>query len=127
VDIVHQTLELFGFEVTNVDEGLAEGQAKKEDLRVEDGDWIALCEVKGYSKGGKLADLQKLNGFGTLYAVETGRPPKRNVVRRESVSRERPEYSTAAASGRRRIFRDVRAAGWTRHRYARSVPATKSG
>jgi hypothetical protein len=75
VDIVHQTLEMFGFEVTNVDDGLAEGQAKKEDLRVADGGWLAICEVKGYSKGGKLVDLQKLNGFATLYAVETGSAP----------------------------------------------------
>jgi hypothetical protein len=74
-DIVHRTLEMFGFEVTNVDESLAEGQAKKEDLRVADSAWLALCEVKGYSKGARLLDLQKLNGYATLYAAEAGKPP----------------------------------------------------
>lgn len=71
-EIVHQTLESFGFEVTDVDGGLAERQAKKEDLRVSDGGRLALCEVKGYSKGAKLNDLGQLNRFSALYAVETG-------------------------------------------------------
>ncbi|GBG35816.1 hypothetical protein [Mycobacterium montefiorense] len=76
VAIVHQTLEeMLEFEVTNVDDGLAEGQAKKEDLRVADDGWIALCEVKGYTRGAKLSDLQKLTGWATLYAAEAGRPP----------------------------------------------------
>lgn len=76
VDVVHKTLEAFGFDVTDVDAGLAAGQAKKEDLRVADGDWISLCEVKGYTKGAKLGDLGKLQGYATLFAAETGRPPE---------------------------------------------------
>lgn len=75
VDVVRKTLELFGFDVTDVDAGLAEGQAKKEDLRVADGDWISLCEVKGYTKGAKLGDIGKLQGYATLFAAETGHAP----------------------------------------------------
>ena len=72
VAIVHKILESFGFEVIDVDEGLGEDQPKKEDLRVSESGWLALCEVKGYSKGGKLKDLWDLNRFSALYAVETG-------------------------------------------------------
>lgn len=76
VQVVLETLELFGFDVTDVDALLADGQHKKEDLRVErDDEWIALCEVKGYTKGAKLADLRKLDDYATLYAVEAGKPP----------------------------------------------------
>lgn len=76
VDVVQETLELFGFEVTDVDAGLEERQHKKEDLRVAQGDeWIALCEVKGYTKGAKLADLRKVDDYATLYALEAGKPP----------------------------------------------------
>jgi hypothetical protein len=75
VDVVHKILESFGFEVTDVDQGRAEGEPKKEDLRVSDDGWLALCEVKGYSKGGKLSDLGQLNRFSALYAVETGQLP----------------------------------------------------
>ena len=101
VDVVHETLELFGFAVTDVDAGLEDGQHKKEDLRAAQGDeWIALCEVKGYTKGGKLADLRKLDDYATLYAVEAGKPPngKWYVVNqfRETDPNSRPQLLAGA-------------------------------
>jgi hypothetical protein len=75
VDAVADALSELGFQVDNVDKALAPGQARKEDLRVKDGEWIALCEVKGYTKGAKLGDISKLQNYATLFAVETGSPP----------------------------------------------------
>lgn len=113
--------------MTNVDEELAEGQAKKEDLRVEQCDWIALYEVKGHTEGAKLSDLSSLERFAALYAAETGQLPGGMWYVVNQFREDRPEQSTAAASRRRRVPRDVRIARRTRHRYARSVPVTKSG
>lgn len=76
VEAVTQALKGFGFTVTNVDATLVEGQAKKEDLRVTDGEWVALAEVKGYTKGGKLTDISKLQGtHAPIYATEAGKLP----------------------------------------------------
>lgn len=74
-DALYQTFDLFGFVVTDMDQELREGQAKKEDLRVADGDWVALCEAKGYGKGAKATDINKLNGYAGLYAAEAHRMP----------------------------------------------------
>jgi hypothetical protein len=72
------TLEELGFEVERMD-AVWELGAKREDLRVrnrEQSGWIALAEVRGYSKGAKIADLARLNGrFRTLYQLEVGKLP----------------------------------------------------
>ncbi|MFE3572516.1 hypothetical protein ACFXON_24210, partial [Bacillus subtilis] len=54
----------------------AEGEReKREDLRVIDGDWIAICEIKGYGKGASTTDLLKIGRFETLFVQETGKLP----------------------------------------------------
>ncbi len=76
VGIVQQTLEGFGFQVTNVDEQRqASGQDLREDLRVSERDWISLCEIKGYTTGGRPSDISKLNRFAALYVQENGQLP----------------------------------------------------
>ncbi|WP_155976653.1 hypothetical protein [Nocardia sp. 348MFTsu5.1] len=74
---VAATLERLGFDVENRD--LSEGREKLEDLRVRtanDSDgWIALAEIKGYSKGGSPTDLQKLGRFVERYILEAKEAP----------------------------------------------------
>jgi hypothetical protein len=62
---VAAALERLGFEVEDVD--AAGRREKREDLRVRDGDWIALCEVKGHDKGATTADILKASRFTALY------------------------------------------------------------
>lgn len=65
----------FGFEVVDSD-ALPQNKGKKrEDLRVSDGDWIALVEVKGYGGGAKSNDLQQVTGASTAFAASEGRAP----------------------------------------------------
>jgi hypothetical protein len=74
VDMVTKALEDFGFEVKNVDEERrAQGLALREDLQVSDGDWLSLCEVKGYGKGAKASDLTKLATLPGRYFFDTGK------------------------------------------------------
>lgn len=78
VAAVSSALERIGFTVHDMD---AEGRREKlEDLRIEDpaeDRWLALCEIKGYNKGGQLNDLQKLGRFVERYLVENkGRMPQ---------------------------------------------------
>ncbi|WP_157187457.1 hypothetical protein [Nocardia vinacea] len=70
VDAVESALCQLGFTVRNMDRQEGRRQ-KREDLRVVLDDWIAVCEVKGYTSGGKPADLQKLSRWVTLYAQES--------------------------------------------------------
>ncbi|MFM9261257.1 hypothetical protein ACKAMS_21720 [Rhodococcus sp. 5A-K4] len=72
VQAVAAALTRLGFVVEDMD---AKGGEKLEDLRVRDGDWIALCEVKGYTKGGSVTDLGKINRFVERYARDTGQWP----------------------------------------------------
>ena len=57
VAAVSDAFTAMGFDVTNTDEGRRE---KRDDLRVADNGWIAIVEVKGYSKGGSTSDLLKI-------------------------------------------------------------------
>lgn len=69
VDAVEAALVRLGFSVRNMDN---EGKSEKhEDLRVSVEGWTAIAEVKGYTSGGKPSDLQKIERFSTLYALET--------------------------------------------------------
>ena len=69
-DEVAATLKELGFAVTNVDALIPEGQARREDLRVSDGSWTAICEVKGYTKGAKQGDISVLQGYALRYTLE---------------------------------------------------------
>ncbi|WP_439029258.1 hypothetical protein [Gordonia terrae] len=71
-DAVADALKTMGFDVTDTDEGRRE---KRDDLRVRDGDWVAVTEVKGYSKGGSTRDLLTLSRWVELYIKETGNEP----------------------------------------------------
>ncbi|WP_440714213.1 hypothetical protein [Gordonia sp. FQ] len=69
VGIVATAFERLGFSVTNMDD--AGTREKREDLRVEEGDWLALVEVKGYAKGASPRDLHQLHRFAGLFVQET--------------------------------------------------------
>lgn len=80
VSAVSEALEALGFTAINVDEarGATPGQPKVEDLRVRDGanpEWTNITEVRGYSAGAKLSDLQRLGRFASLYQQSQGRLP----------------------------------------------------
>jgi hypothetical protein len=68
-----------GFTVTDSDSlAGARGGPKAEDLRVEDGDWIALAEVKGYAKrNAREGDILQLNKAVETYIGKKGGPPDR--------------------------------------------------
>ncbi|MET7770194.1 hypothetical protein [Nocardia sp. NPDC005366] len=67
VDAVTHALTELGFDVTNLDRQLAEGQAKQSDLSVTEGDWTAMVEVKGYTKGAKSNDLLAVGRHRRIY------------------------------------------------------------
>lgn len=73
VDAVGEAFKVLGFKVTDMDAIHAE---KREDLRAADpsADWIALVEVKGYSKGGKANDFLRFAKFQRLFNLEERRP-----------------------------------------------------
>lgn len=61
VDEVAAALRELGFEVTDADSLEQHRAAKQEDLRVADGGWVCLAEVKGYARrGAKAGDLLQL-------------------------------------------------------------------
>ncbi len=73
VDCVADVLRQLGFDVEDRDETGA--RHKLEDLRVRDGRWTAIGEVKGYSAGGSTKDLLSLGRFSRAYEREVGSPP----------------------------------------------------
>ncbi|MGK8490429.1 hypothetical protein [Nocardia asiatica] len=73
VTAVHDALVRLGFAVLDMDATGA--REKREDLRVSDGDWVAICEVKGYGKGASTTDLLKIGRFESLFTRETGDLP----------------------------------------------------
>lgn len=78
VDAVNQALSTLGFVVTDGDKDLKPGQPKTEDLRIadpQDPTWISLTEVKGYAKGGKTGDLQRMNRYHALHIRKTDSSP----------------------------------------------------
>lgn len=72
VEAVANALRTLGFDVTDMD---TDRRAKVEDLRIKDGDWEAIVEVKGYTSGGKPSDISKIERFSGLYAMERKRLP----------------------------------------------------
>lgn len=66
VDAVMKALDALGFQVINADE--IPRPRRFEDLRVSDGEWVCLAEVKGYEKrNAKTADLMQLAGAVANY------------------------------------------------------------
>ncbi|EME18523.1 hypothetical protein G419_16610 [Rhodococcus triatomae BKS 15-14] len=57
VGAVLYALTTLGFVVVDLDKQVAEGEPKMGDLSVADDDWMAVVEVKGYTKGAKANDL----------------------------------------------------------------------
>lgn len=76
VDAVSSSLEIMGFQITDVDaERRDTGSAKVEDLRVKQDDedgWLGLVEVKGSTKGATTAWLMQITRHTTIYAQEHG-------------------------------------------------------
>lgn len=72
VDAVREALATLEFGVTDMD---ALHSEKREDLRVVEAgtDWIALVEVKGYTKGGKANDFLSCVKYQRLFALEEKR------------------------------------------------------
>ena len=80
VEAVTKALQELGFHVQDMDKERSP-KDRLEDLRVrlpEGGDWVAICEVKGYFKGAKVGDLQKIERFRGRFLKETGRDPNRS-------------------------------------------------
>lgn len=77
VDAVTDALETLGYVVENVDNedtGVS-GQPKVEDLRLKDPDEperTNITEVRGYTGGAKVSDLQRIARFAALQVVRTG-------------------------------------------------------
>ena len=77
VDAVIDALETLGYVVENVDNedtGVS-GQPKVEDLRLKDPDEperTNITEVRGYTGGAKVSDLQRIARFAALQVVRTG-------------------------------------------------------
>jgi hypothetical protein len=77
VEEVARTLRYLGFTVVDAD-GLPEHSQgrKQEDLRVSDGDWVAVAEVKGYARSNaKARDLLQLGKAARVFAVHEKREP----------------------------------------------------
>lgn len=73
VEAVIATLTILGFSVVDSDRQSENAQFKQEDLRITDGDWTCLAEVKGYKKGAKSSDLLQIGKAVEVY-VERGNP-----------------------------------------------------
>ncbi|KRC65553.1 hypothetical protein ASE12_12790 [Aeromicrobium sp. Root236] len=77
-DEVAEAFREFGFTVEDADKEHAKKGDLLEDLRVldpDDPDWVALVEVRGYSGGAKLSDLQRITRFATRFAAANRRVP----------------------------------------------------
>lgn len=67
VDAVQHALTEFGFTVVDLDEQLSPGEPRMGDLSVSDGDWTAIAEIKGYTKGAKSNDLLTVGRHRRVY------------------------------------------------------------
>lgn len=75
VSAVKEALETLGFAVLDSDELPQHKGAKREDLRVTDGEWTALAEVKGYTGAAKSNDLTQVTRAAVAYAMTEQREP----------------------------------------------------
>jgi hypothetical protein len=79
VEVTIDALRRLKFGVEDVDEDLTPGTPKVEDLRLTDPDepvWTNITEVRGYTAGAKLSDLQKIGRYAALFVQRTGEFPK---------------------------------------------------
>jgi hypothetical protein len=79
VQAVAKAFEELGFHVQDMDK-IFPPNDRREDLRIrlsKEGDWVAICEVKGYYKGAQVNDLLKMERFRGRFFKETGRDPDR--------------------------------------------------
>jgi hypothetical protein len=79
VNAVAKAFEELGFKVQNMDE-VFPATDRREDLRIrlpEQGEWTAICEVKGYRNGAAVNDLLKMERFRARFYRDTGRDPER--------------------------------------------------
>jgi len=77
---VKSSLEELGFSVVDADAEVATPGDKREDLRVYDPaleGWVALVEVRGYTRGAQLNDLLRLGRFATRFLRDQKRDPDR--------------------------------------------------
>jgi hypothetical protein len=74
VTSVTAALSAFGFQVEDMDAVFPPGD-RREDLRVHDGDWTAIAEVKGYKDGAKSGDLPRIQRFVTRYLRDEKHEP----------------------------------------------------
>ncbi|MFF6785795.1 hypothetical protein [Streptomyces sp. NPDC012510] len=75
VSAVSAMLGGIGFTVVDSDEQKIEGAALLEDLQVIYGNWICLAEVRGYAKGAKTSDFQRIERAVRHYEREHGSGP----------------------------------------------------
>lgn len=75
VQAVASALEQLGFVVIDADALPEHKGAKKEDLRVRDGDWTALVEIKGYSGSAKSNDLDQVRRAAHSFGIRERREP----------------------------------------------------
>jgi hypothetical protein len=73
-----KALEELEFGVEDMDEELPPNSQRIEDLRLSDPDepnWTNITEVRGYTGGAKVSDLQRIGRFAGLYLRENGAFP----------------------------------------------------
>lgn len=75
VSMVGVTLEDLGFHVLDADHLPEHKGAKREDLRINDGDWTCLVEVKGYASAAKTSDLIQAASTVPSFVSTQGRLP----------------------------------------------------
>lgn len=75
VSAVADALRMMQFEVIDADSLPQHKGAKREDLRVRDGNWTALVEVKGYGGAAKSNDLSQVTRAAMLYGITEQRAP----------------------------------------------------
>ena len=78
VEEVQAALKEIGFNVRDVDVDQAPKGTLLEDLRIEDpsdSGWISLAEVRGYTGGAKVSDLQRIGRFVEHYIRTEGKAP----------------------------------------------------
>lgn len=76
VAAVGAAFEYLGFSVQDADALPEHKGAKREDLRVSEGDWTALVEVKGYQGAAKSNDLSQVTRAAAIYAAKEGKLPE---------------------------------------------------
>ena len=78
VAVVEKILTRLGFTVQNMDSELKEGEPKREDLRLTldcNPGWAAIVEIKGYTKGTRTNDADRIRQYRESYGIDEGRVP----------------------------------------------------